>query len=201
LPKQTSKSPAHLKGGSLVQIARWVYFDACIHHSERRFCPAESADKSRTVLLGSSTVHDDIIALFPEGSGESRQFVFSAEASSSMKGREQWSAQIGYNNPVPGAGLRSEWFLSCFLPYKVFRELDEDVLAGRAKFILAAFESDMMVVPEDGRASLATSVKWYLQPRANLPAQTGSGRLTLFRWSLVPDLAKPESPYRRGTQS
>jgi hypothetical protein len=194
-----SRAGPRLRGDSLVRIARWLYFDACIHRSERRFDPAESVSGSRTVLLGSATLHDDRVALLPEGSGNSRKFLFSAEAASSRKGRTEWGAHIGHNNAVSDLGLTSEWFLSCILPDEIFGELNEHFMTGRAKFILGAVESDMRVKPQDARAPFNKRITWYLQPRANLSAQTGSGRLTLFRWSLVPGVGGLANPYRKGT--
>ena len=149
--QSANRAGLRIRGDSLVRIARWLYFDACIHHSERRFDPAESVSAGRTVLLGSAPLHDDRVDLFPEGSSNTRKCLFSAEAASSRKGRVEWVAHIGHNNAVSDLRLTSEWFLSCFLPDEIFGELNEHFMTGRAKFILGAVESDMRVTPQDAR--------------------------------------------------
>ena len=189
----------HVDGGSLVKTARWIYFDAEILRSERRFDRDDDTDavRERNQLFGLARIDRDRIALAENPTNSSRNLKFYLEVASGMEGRGEWTTGIGYNVEVADVGISDEWFMVCRLPELVFRQISQEFLNGEMRFISGACRSEMWLRSTDAVAPLAKRVTWYLEPGKYSSPKIGLGRLTTFRWSLAPAASSATNPYRR----
>lgn len=193
------KSRTPVDRGSLVKTARWIYFDAEILRSERRFDHDGDTDavRERNQLFGLARIDRDRIALAEDPTNISQNLKCYLEAASGMEGRGEWTTGIGYNVEVADVGIADEWFMVCRLPELVFRQISKEFLNGEMRFISGACRSEMWLKSADAVAPLAKRVTWYLEPGKHWSPKVGLGRLMMFRWSLVPAASNSTNPYRR----